>query len=173
MKMKTNSAGLKIIKESEGLRLKAYKCPAGVWTIGYGHTKGVREGDVITEEEAEELLQKDLEITEHFITRIASRLKKPIDGNQFSALVSFVYNIGTGAFKRSTLYTLLLNNPDDADIHQEFNKWVYVNHVVMPGLVTRRQKEADLYFEEEEIEYNPPYTLPKKSQNSEQYYNQG
>src|SRR6056297_1276916 len=114
MTMKINSAGLKIIKESEGLRLKAYKCPAGVWTIGYGHTKGVREGDVITEEEAEKLLQEDVMLTEQFITRIASRLKKTIDGNQFSALVSFVYNIGTGAFKRSTLYTLLLNDPDDA-----------------------------------------------------------
>lgn len=147
--MQINNAGLKIIKESEGLRLKAYKCPAGVWTIGYGHTKGVREGDEITEEDAEQLLHEDINKAEQFITRITARMEKPIDRNQFSALVSFTYNIGNSAFKNSTLYRLLRKDPNDAEIYQEFNRWVHVKHVVMPGLVTRRQAEADLYFEED------------------------
>ena len=99
-KMKITNEGINLIKKFEGLRLEAYLCPAGVWTIGYGHTKGVKKGDKITEETANMLLELDLN---DFIVGVQKLLKKNINNNQFSALVSFAFNLGLANLKSSTL----------------------------------------------------------------------
>ena len=105
----------------EGLRLSAYKCQAGVWTIGYGHTKAVTKGDVITEEKAEELLLDDLSI---FEKGVSSLVKVELNENQFSALVSLAFNIGLGNFQKSTLLRLI-NAGDFPSASKEFTRWSY------------------------------------------------
>lgn len=142
MKMKTSDNGIEFIKKHEGLRLKAYLCPSGKPTIGYGHTKGVKLGDVITEEEAEQLLREDLIVVENEINRHNLNLNQ----NQFDALVSFVYNVGIGNFRSSTLLKKIKANPNDESIANEFKRWVYSNGKRLPGLVKRREEEAKLYF---------------------------
>lgn len=142
MKMKTSDNGIELIKRFEGLRLKAYLCPAGKPTIGYGHTKDVKLGDVITEEEAEQLLREDLIAVENEINKHNLNLNQ----NQFDALVSFVYNVGIGNFRSSTLLKKIKANPNDESIANEFKRWVYSNGKRLPGLVKRREEEAELYF---------------------------
>ena len=134
--------GLELIKKYEGLRLEAYKCPAGVWTIGYGHTKGVIKGMKITKEEAEELLKQDVAIVELQIVNSVGRLA----ACKIDALVSFAYNVGVAAFRRSTLCRKVKANSDDASIRAEFGKWVYAGNKKLPGLVKRRAEEAEMYF---------------------------
>ena len=140
--MKTSPKGIALIKEFEGLRLKAYKCPGGVWTIGYGHTAGVKAGMVITEAQAEEFLKEDLVSCENAV----NNQKLSINQNQFDALVSFIYNIGTGNFSRSTLLRKVKAHPQDNSIMDEFLKWVYSKGHVLPGLQRRRLAEMKLYF---------------------------
>ena len=140
--MKTSPKGIALIKEFEGLRLKAYKCPGGVWTIGYGHTTGVKPGMVITEAQAEEFLKEDLVSCENAV----NNQKLSINQNQFDALVSFIYNIGTGNFSRSTLLRKVKAHPQDNSIMDEFLKWVYSKGRVLPGLQRRRLAEMKLYF---------------------------
>ena len=140
--MKTSAQGIGLIKRHEGLRLKAYRCPAGVWTIGFGHTRGVREGFVITEEEAGVFLKSDLRDAEN-IVNVALPC---INQNQFDALVSFVFNVGSGNFLKSTLLKKAKVNTADAAIRQEFMKWRFADGKVLSGLEKRRKDEADLYF---------------------------
>ena len=140
--MRTSRKGIEFIKAHEGLRLDAYLCPAGVPTIGYGHTHGVKMGDRITEEQAEKFLIDDLIVAETEVNRYGFDLTQ----NQFDALVSFVFNVGVGNFRSSTLLKRLKANPNDPDIANQFKKWVYVNGKVLPGLVRRRNDEAKLYF---------------------------
>ena len=141
--MKTSERGIELIKKFEDFRSEAYKCPAGVWTIGYGHTGGVKPGDRVTETEAEGFLRKDVESSEKIVLTL---VKKPINQNQFDALVSFVYNTGSGNFAGSTLLRKINSNPQDEGIKKEFQKWVYAKGVKLPGLVSRREKESNLYF---------------------------
>ena len=143
--MKTSPKGIALIKEFEGLRLKAYKCPGGVWTIGYGHTAGVRPGMVITEAQAEEFLKEDLFSCENAV----NNQKLSINQNQFDALVSLIYNIGIGNFQKSTLLRKARVNPNDNSIMDEFLKWVYSKGRVLPGLQRRRLAEMKLYFSNE------------------------
>lgn len=131
-----------IVKEFEGLRLETYKCPAGVWTIGYGHTRGVIPGDVITEAEAEALLAEDLEDSEDAVRAFVN---VELNQNQFDALVSFVYNLGSGNFNSSTLLRKL-NNGDYLGAANEFNRWNKAGGVVLSGLVRRRNAEANLFI---------------------------
>ena len=140
--MKTSKKGIELIASHEGLALKAYKCPAGVWTIGYGHTGGVKSTDVITKERAIEFLQSDLKDAENAVNKNLPNLNQ----NQFDALVSFVFNVGAGNFGKSTLLKKAKNNPSDATIRSEFNKWINGGGKVLPGLVKRRKEESDLYF---------------------------
>ena len=97
--MKTSPIGRKLIQSFEGYRSEAYLCPAGVWTIGYGHTRDVKQGDICTKEEADMFLQDDLKTAEDAVN--AQNLK--IGQLQFDALVSFVFNVGTANFNKSTL----------------------------------------------------------------------
>ena len=140
--MKTSPKGIALIKEFEGLRLKAYKCPGGVWTIGYGHTAGVKHGMVISERQAEEYLKADLIAFEKYLNGLGLAL----DQNQFDALISFIYNVGTGNFTSSTLLRKVRVNPQDNSIMDEFLSWVYSKGRVLPGLQRRRLAEMKLYF---------------------------
>ncbi len=145
--MQTGKAGLELIKSFEGLGLKAYLCPSGVLTIGYGHTGMVRGSKItphttITPEEAEALLKEDLKRYEKAVN---SLVKVPLNSNQFDALVSFVFNIGINAFSTSTLLTLL-NNGDYKGASQQFKRWIYVGgKKVLEGLKKRRTAEEKLF----------------------------
>jgi lysozyme len=139
---------LSIIRKYEGLKLKAYKCPAGVWTIGFGATfyengTKVKEGDVITRDRADKLLHY---IAQKFLAAIRPIITAKLTANQESALLSFAYNVGTDAFRRSTLLRKVNANPADPTIRQELAKWIKAGGAVLPGLQRRRAEEADLYF---------------------------
>lgn len=145
--MEINKAGKDLIKRFEGCKLKAYKCPAGVFTIGYGNTffedgTKVKEGDVITQERADELF--DIIIND-FARMTDALVKSDVTENNFSALVSFTFNVGTGNLKKSTLLKKVNANPKDPSIRAEFMKWTRANNVVLKGLVRRREAEAKLY----------------------------
>ena len=140
--MKTSPKGIALIKEFEGLRLKAYKCPGGVWTIGYGHTAGVKPGMVITEAQAEEFLRSDLAVFE----KAVNDQNLDLTQNMFDALVSFTFNVGVGNFRRSILLAKATVNPWDNSIMDEFLRWVYSKGRVLPGLQRRRLAEMKLYF---------------------------
>lgn len=131
------------IQEFEGLRLTAYKCPAGVWTIGYGHTKGVKMGQTITKAQAESLLRGDLLPCEEYVRGLNLELTQ----GQFDALVDFCFNLGTAALQRSTLLQKIRTKADEQTIRGEFAKWVNAGGVRLQGLVKRRAWEADRYFE--------------------------
>lgn len=135
------TAGLRIIQVSEGLALKTYLCPAQVWTIGYGHTKGVKAGDTCTKEQAEAWLLEDCEDAERAVQRLVT---VPINQNQFDALVSFTFNLGSGNLTASTLLRKL-NSGDYVGAALEFSKWVKGGGRVLPGLVTRRKAEQNLF----------------------------
>jgi lysozyme len=146
--MKVNAEGYALLKKFEGCVLKAYKCPAGVWTIGFGNTfyedgTKVKEGDVITQQRADELAKY---IVEQFATSIRAMIKQPLNENQFSACVSLAYNIGTGGFKKSSVLRKLNVNPTDPTIADSFRLWNKGGGVVLKGLVRRREAEITLYF---------------------------
>ena len=140
--MNTSPKGIALIKEFEGLRLKAYQCPGGVWTIGYGHTAGVKPGMLISKAQAEEYLKADLIAFERYLNGLGLFLNQ----NQFDALISFIYNVGTGNFSNSTLLRKVRANPQDNSIMDEFLRWVYSKGRVLPGLQRRRLAEMKLYF---------------------------
>jgi GH24 family phage-related lysozyme (muramidase) len=132
---------LSLIKEFEGLRLEAYLCPAKVWTIGYGHTKTAKPGMRITEGGAEALLRHDLEWVESTINK---HVKVPLTQNQYDALASFIYNVGAGAFRKSTLLRLL-NQGDYDGAAGQFQRWNKAGGQVLKGLTRRRKAEAEKF----------------------------
>ena len=145
--MEINKAGKDLIKRFEGCKLKAYKCPANVWTIGFGNTfyedgTKVKEGDVITQERADQLFDV---IISDFVRMTDALVKSNVTENNFSALVSFTFNVGTGNLSKSTLLRKVNANPKDPSIRAEFMKWTRANNVVLRGLVRRREAEAKLY----------------------------
>lgn len=142
--MKINSKGLRIIKDSEDCKLKAYVCPAGVWTIGWGHTGDVYPGQVIDQEEADQLLAFDAEEAEN---QVKSSVKVPLNENQFSALVSFTFNLGPVNLKSSTLLKYL-NSKEYNKAANEFPKWNKSKGKVLNGLVKRRAAERELFLED-------------------------
>lgn len=141
--MKASERAYALIRKFEGLRLAAYRCPAGVWTIGYGHTSGVVPGMSITVSQAEELLAQDVAVAESIVN--AERISG-LRQCRFDALVSFVFNVGGANFRRSTLLAKVKADPDDNSIMDEFLRWVYGGGVVLPGLQKRRLEEMRLYF---------------------------
>ena len=140
--MKASVDAYELIKQFEGLRLKAYLCPAGIWTIGYGHTSGVSPNSFITIQEADEYLHRDVATIEMQLNKLNLILRQC----QWDAIVSFVFNVGIGNFKASTLLAKIRINPDDNSIIDEFLRWVYANGKVMRGLQKRRLTEMKLYF---------------------------
>ncbi len=139
--MQTSQRGIDLIKRFEGLRLSAYKCPADVWTIGYGTTAGVKPGQTITKERAEELLREDVERFEAQVLRL---VKVPLTQGQHDALVSFVYNLGAGNLSNSTLLRLL-NSGDYKGAAAQFDRWTKAGGKELPGLVKRRAAERALF----------------------------
>jgi GH24 family phage-related lysozyme (muramidase)/co-chaperonin GroES (HSP10) len=137
-----NAKGLRLLKSFEGLRLQAYQDPVGIWTIGYGTTSGVRPGMVITEAEAEALLRRDLN---RFEAAVADLVKVPLNDDQFSALVSFTYNVGEGALASSTLLRLL-NQRDYSGAADQLLRWNRAGGVELAGLTRRRRAERSLFL---------------------------
>ncbi len=134
--MKINDKGIELIKSFEGCSLVAYKCPAGVWTIGYGHTQGVTEGMSITQKQAEEYLKADIAKYEKYV----EDTKLVLNENQFSALVSFTYNCGNRNLKK------LIANRTLAEIAEAMLLYKKANGVVLNGLVRRREAERELFL---------------------------
>ena len=130
------------IKEFEGCKLTAYKCPAGVWTIGVGHTKGVRQGQRITERTALEYLAQDLKPCEEAVNNLSVCTTQ----GQFDALVDFAFNLGETQLQKSTLLKKIKAGATESEIRYEFSRWVYSNGKKLAGLVKRREWEADTYF---------------------------
>lgn len=136
-----NKAGLDLVKSFEGCKLKAYVCPAGVLTIGYGSTGShVKPGMTITQDQADELLRSDLRRFEDYVDQHC----KPATDNQFSALVSFCFNVGEGNLRTSTLRRMHKAG-DYAGAQAQFARWNKGGGKVLAGLVRRREAEAKLY----------------------------
>ena len=139
-----------LVKSFEGYQPVAYKDAVGVWTIGYGNTfyadgSKVKQGDSISHAEAEKLLRK---VLDQFADQVTDEIRVQLTDCQFGALVSFTYNVGIAAFRRSTLLRKVNADPEDQDIRLEFTKWVRAGGKTLGGLVKRRKEEADLYFSE-------------------------
>lgn len=139
--MRFSEKGLDLCAEFEGLRLVAYLCPAKIWTIGYGHTKGVKPGDKITIEQARAFLREDVKEAEEAVNAL---VKVPLTQGQFDALVDFTFNLGRGALAGSTLLKLLNATKYDA-ARLEFVKWNKAGGKVLDGLTRRREAEAKMF----------------------------
>ena len=140
--MKTSQRGLDLIKKWEGLRLEAYLCPAGVWTIGYGHIKGVKKGDKISQAQANTLLADDVANVAE--SAVNAYVNVPLNQEQFDALASFTFNLGGGNLKSSTLLKKL-NDGDYLGAANEFKRWVKAGGKTLNGLVDRREAEAQMF----------------------------
>ncbi|UXO69971.1 lysozyme [Pantoea dispersa] len=140
--MQTSNNGINLIKRFEGLRLEAYRDSVGIPTIGYGHTHGVKIGDVITGAQADDFLREDLKVAE---LTINTNAKVKLTQGQFDALASFVFNLGSGNFVKSTLLKKL-NTGDYAGAADEFGKWVNAGGKKLPGLVKRRAAEREVFL---------------------------
>lgn len=140
--MRISEKGIELIKSFEGLRLEAYLDSVDVPTIGYGHTRGVKLGQTITQEQADALLEEDIHEFELAIQRL---VHVNLTQNQFDALVSFTFNLGIGSLKQSTLLKKL-NAGDITGAANEFNRWVYAGGKKLTGLVKRRSAERLMFI---------------------------
>lgn len=144
--------GVALVKQFEGLYTQAYRCPAGVWTIGYGHTEGVTPGMSISEKQADKFLKDDLADAGDQVTRL---VKVPLSDHQFAALSSFVFNVGAGSLAGSTLLRRL-NAGDYQCVPSELAKWVKATdprtgqRISLPGLVKRRAAEGVLWLQRDD-----------------------
>lgn len=136
-----SNRGWDMIKQFEGLRLHAYPDQHGVWTIGYGHTRGVHKGMVITQEQADAFLIDDLAEAEDCVV---DHVKVELNDNQYAALVSFTFNEGCGKFRGSTLL-MLLNEGKYTTVPDQLKRWVWVGSNENTGLRRRRAVEAELW----------------------------
>lgn len=155
--MITSPKGVSLIKQFEGCRLKAYKCPAGVWTIGYGHTAGVKEGDTITQETADDYLRNDLRTYENAVLKYDSIYH--FNQYQFDALVSFTFNCGAGNLKNLTQS----GKRTIAQISAKLPLYNKAGGVVLRGLQRRRAAEKELFdnpikSDKTDTNYYPKYT---------------
>lgn len=139
--MIVSDKAIALIKDFESLKLKAYLCPANVWTIGYGHTRNVKEGDEISVYQAERYLRADLVQFEQDVNRL---VRVPLTQGQYDALISFVFNVGTRAFSTSTLLKKL-NSRDYDGAANEFARWTFAKGKALPGLERRRLLEKRLF----------------------------
>jgi lysozyme len=140
--VRIHQQGIDLIKKFEGCKLGAYQDSVGIWTIGYGHIEGVKQGDVITQTEADAFLEKDIQVKEKEITPL---IKVEVNENQWAALVSFAFNLGAGNLAKSTLLSRL-NSKDFASAGEEFLKWNKAGGKPLNGLTYRRQAERSLFL---------------------------
>lgn len=156
---KIGQAGLALIKQYEGCRLAAYRCAAGVWTIGYGHTAGVHSGMTITQAQADAYLQQDIAKFEGYVNNPAYvPITANFNQNQFDALVSFAFNLGAGNLRK------LCKGRTAAQIAQAMTQYCKANGKVLAGLKRRRAAEQALF--------NKPVSgtaAPAQNQNMEDY----
>lgn len=141
--MKASNQLLNKIKELEGFSNTAYRCPAGVWTCGYGATKGITPTTRCTRAEAEQWLLRDIAPIEAYLNTIPEVNTQ----GKFDALCSFIYNLGIGKFKSSTLLRKIKERASTEDIQEQFRRWVYAGSKVLKGLVKRREWEAQRWAE--------------------------
>jgi len=140
--MKPSQACIDFIKSFEGFKESAYKCPAGVWTIGYGTTENVQIGDTVTEKEATELLRGDIQEAADAIDDLVD---VELTQNQYDALCSLIYNIGREAFKNSTLLRLINSGHSAKECGPQFDRWNKAGGVVLNGLTRRRSEERKMF----------------------------
>ena len=143
--MKISQEGLSLIKRFEGCRLESYKCSANVLTIGYGHTSGVKETDTITQDEADKLLQEDVEQFEKYVD---DNVTVELGQSQFDSLVAWTFNLGVGNLRESTMLKKL-NSEDYASVPSEMKRWNKAGGKTLDGLIRRRKAES-LLFESKE-----------------------
>jgi len=148
--MKTSKQGKSLIKMAEDLRLDAYLCPAGVPTIGWGHTKGVKMGQHITQAMAEDLLVEDIAPIERLLNSLGINFRQ----EQFDALVSWIFNLGAGKFTGSTMLKRIKEDASDEAITDELIRWTYSGKQQLPGLINRRVAEANLFIGYERYKVN-------------------
>jgi lysozyme len=139
--MKISAEGLSLIKKFEGCKLEAYLCPANVWTIAYGRTKDVKEGDTCTQEKAEEWLIEEMEEYEGYIN---DQVTVDLEQNQFDALVSWVYNLGPTNLSSSTMLKVL-NEEKYNEVPNQIRRWNKAGGKVLKGLIRRREAESLLF----------------------------
>jgi lysozyme len=139
--MTPSEGAYKLIAEFEGCRLKAYQDSVGIWTIGYGHTDGVKEGDTCTQEKADDWLKADAEFAS---VAINGAVRVSLTQNEFDALVAFVFNVGAGAFRKSTMLRKI-NDGDYDGAALEFKRWSKAGGKELAGLARRRAAEAALF----------------------------
>jgi len=137
----------KKIKEFEGCRLQAYQDAAGVWTIGYGHTYNVREGDRISQQYADDLLKDDIERVERQLMALHDSEVLNMTPQQLDAVVSFVFNLGINRWRYSTLRRCIMLGKPKEVIRKEWMQWVRAGGKQLPGLVKRRQWEFNRFYE--------------------------
>lgn len=140
--MNTSPGGISFIKQHEGVRYHAYDDGTGVWTIGVGHVKGVMPGDKIDDAKVDQFLREDLESAEYAVNRL---VKVDLTQNQYDALVSFTFNVGSGNLASSTLLKML-NKGNYQAAADQFPKWTLAKGKVLRGLVTRRAAERLLFM---------------------------
>lgn len=163
MARKVNMAGFDLVKEFEALYTEAYVCPAGVWTIGYGHTGKVRAGDKITRAQAEDLLEADLDKAGADVERLVN---VALTDNQYAALVSFVFNLGAGSLASSTLLRRL-NAEEYDDVPSEMARWVKATDPatgkkrVLKGLQRRRAAEGELWLSDNDDTFVNSMGMPQ------------
>lgn len=154
--MKTSARGIRLIQQFEGFRSKAYRDVVGVWTIGYGFTKGVKDGDTITLEQASKRLQKELAEYERGVSEACQIAPNQ---NQFDALVSFSFNVGIAGMKKSSVIKAH-NREDYQAAGRAFGLWNKAGGKVYPGLTRRRAAESALYLEPMHDEVSEPVEGP-------------
>lgn len=142
--MKVSQDCIQLVKHFEGFEDTAYLCPANVWTIGYGRTRNVKEGDKITEVQAERDLLEELEEFKH---QVLDSVKVELKQNELDALTSWTYNLGVGNLKSSTLLKKL-NAGNKDEVPAEIVRWNKANGKVLAGLTKRREAEAELWAKE-------------------------
>jgi lysozyme len=143
--MKTSEEGRALIKKFEGCELEAYQCSANVWTIGYGHTQGIKEGDVCTQEDADRMLEEDLEEFEGYVQEAVN---VPLEQHEFDALVAWTYNLGPSNLRSSTMLKRL-NDSNFDQVPSEMRRWNKAGGKVLDGLVRRREAESLLFTNED------------------------
>ena len=139
--MQISQEGLSLIKKFEGCRLESYLCSANVLTIGYGHTRGVKDGDTITQQVAEQLLEDDIQEFELYVEEAVT---VPLSQNQFDALVAWTFNLGVGNLRSSTMLKVL-NQSKFEQVGSEMRRWNKAAGKTLEGLIRRREAESLLF----------------------------
>lgn len=140
--MKISQKGIDLIKKFEGCKLQAYLCPAGVWTIGWGNTSHAKASMSITQQQAETFLKDDIKPIETLLNGMGINYTQ----NQFDALVSWIFNLGQGNFKSSTMYKYIVARKTDLEITDQMIKWVNAGGKPLLGLKKRRAEEANMFL---------------------------